>query len=340
MRPQDTSRSRYDLVLIATALVLLSVGAIGAAGAAAQLGEPFPGFLVMRNRVVASVGLSFWPATQGSEIYQQQVVAIDGRPVTSAEEIQEAVRRVAPGTPIQYELRSGDLEVTRTIESRTFALRDFLLLHGLYLLNGLALGAAALVALSVRHRSPGARAVVPLVLTGSLWALSAMDLYGPYRLFRLHAACEALLFAAALHMALGFPNAPRWLERHPALIAVPYLVAGTLGAFYQFGLYEYRGYVTNHLLAITAFGAAMLALIISEVEHYRRPRSLAARERVKILAVGALVALSLPICLTLAELLTGGRAPQNALTLTGFVFPASIGYALIREDWLRPSQLV
>ena len=51
------------------------------------------------------------------------------------------------------------------------------------------------------------------------------------------------------------------------------------------------------------------------------------------------VALALPIFLTVAELATGGRSPQNALTFTGFVFPLSIGYALIREDFVRPFEL-
>jgi hypothetical protein len=334
MSPHRTKRTRNDLLCIATAILLLSVGAIGTLGATAQLGESFPGFLMMRNRVVASVGLAFWPATQGSEIFQHQIVSVDGRLVTDASQVHDAVRAVAPGTPITYGLRSGESEITRTIETRMFGFRDFMLLHGLYLLNGLALGAAALIALSVRERSSGAKAVVPLVLVGSLWALTAMDLYGPYRLFRLHAACEALLFAAALHMAFGFPNPPRWLEKTPGLVAVPYLIAGVLGIFYQLGLDEYRGYVTTHLLAVSAFGAALLALVVSEVEQYHRPRSIAARDRVRILAIGALVALSLPICLTVAEMVTGGRSPQNALTLTGFVFPASVAYALLREDWV------
>ncbi len=322
-----------DRAVIATALLLFAIGAVGAIGAVAQLGEPFPGFLVMRNRVVASVGLSFWPATHGSEIYQHQVVAIDGRAVADALQIQQAVRSVSPGTPLTYQLRSGEREITRTIETRIFGFRDFVLLHGLYLLNGVALGAAALIGLAVRRRSPSARAVVPLVLFGSLWALSAMDLYGPYRLFRLHAACEALLFAGALHMALGFPHPARWVERHPRLIVVPYVVAALLGVFYQLGLDDFGAYVSSHLLAVTAFGAALLVLVVSEIEHYRRPRFPLARERVRVLAVGAMIALSLPICLTLAELLTGGRAPQNAMTLTGFVFPLSIGYALLRDDF-------
>ncbi len=68
MNTQRAPKVRTDILWIGTALLLFATGAVGAIGAVAQLGEPFPGFLVMRNRVVASVGLSFWPATHGSEI--------------------------------------------------------------------------------------------------------------------------------------------------------------------------------------------------------------------------------------------------------------------------------
>ena len=328
-----------DRLFVFVTILLLVVATAGVQGAASQLGESFPGFLILQNRVVASVGLSFWPATHGSEIYQKQIVAVNGEPVHSADAVLVAVRAHEPGTPIEYTLRDGLREETRVIESRTFGFSDLLLLHGLYLLNGLALGCAALVGLAVRNRNHSARAVVPLVLVGSLWALSAMDLYGPWRLFRLHAASEALLFAAALHMALAFPARVRIARRLPWLIGLPYGIAAMLGLYYQVGLHDYGSYVWNHLLAVTAFGIALLALVVSEVEHYRRPMCLRSRERVRILAIGALVALALPIVLTLAEMATGGRSPQNALTFTGFLFPLAIGYALIRDDFVRPFNL-
>ena len=40
--------------------------------------------------------------------------------------------------------------------------------------------------------------------------------------------------------------------------------------------------------------------------------------------------------MTLAEMLTGGRAPQNAIALTAFIFPLSIGYAVLRADLANP----
>ncbi len=321
------------------ASLLLLVGAIGIVEAIGWVGKPFPGFLLLENRVVASVGLSLWPGTAGGEIYQHQVVAVDGQPVRSAQEIQDRVRALPVGSALEYRLRQGDEELVRTIATRLFGAADFALLFGMYILNGLVLGGAALAALSVRKKCPTAGATVPVLLVGALWALSALDLYGPYHLFRLHALCEVLLFPATLHMALGFPEPARCLTRRPWLVWLPYGLAAVLAVAYQLGLHSGGTYVATHLLATTALGIALLVLVSSEVERYRRPTSLAVRERIRVLALGALLALSLPITLTIAESLTGGRAPQNALAFTAFLFPLSIGYAVLRDDLLKADAL-
>lgn len=315
--------------------LLLCVGTLGAAGAASWIGQPFPGFLVLENRVVASVGLSIWPATADGEIYQHQVVRVGDTAVESPHSLHAVVASVPVGTPLAYRFQRGDQEFVRTIETRRFGGSDFVLLFGLYLLNGIVMGGAALVALRARRRMASAAAVVPFLMAGAIWGLSALDLYGPYRLFPLHALAEVMLFPATLHMALCFPQPARCLEGRPWLVSLPYALAGGLAITYLLSLQSVGTYVLTHLAAITAFGAALVVLMVAEVERYRRPTTIDARARIGILAVGALLACSLPICLSLAELLTGGRSPQNAVALTAFLFPLSIAYAIIRDDRLR-----
>jgi hypothetical protein len=321
--------------LACTLAALLLLGATGLAGALSQVGQTFPGFLLLGNRVVASIGLSLWPATAGGEIFQHQIVAVDGAPVERVEEVHAWVRALPAGEPVRYRMRSGEREIVRTIATRAFGWRDFVLLHGLYLVNGLCLGTAGLVALW-RRRDAAARACAPLLLTGAFWVLTALDLYGPYHLFRIHALCEALLFPAALLMALGFPEPARCLQRRPWLPRALYAAAACLAVAYQAGLGNAGAYVATHLLAVTAFGVALVTLVVAEVERLRRPLALESRERLRVVAIGALVALVLPVALTLAEVVTGGRSPQNALALTGAVFPLAVAYALLRGGFPSP----
>ena len=129
-------------------------------------------------------------------------------------------------------------------------------------------------------------------------------------------------------MALGFPSPARCLARWPWLPRALYAAALALALALQIGLQRPDAYVLTHLLAVTAFGLALLVLVVSEVERLRRPA--VRSERVAAVALGALVAFGLPIVLTAAESLTGGRSPQNALALTGVVFPLAVSYALVR----------
>lgn len=303
------------------ALLWLAIAGIGILEARSWLGQPFPGFLVLENGVVASVGLGRWAATAGGEIYQHEVIAVNGRPISGARQLTAQVRSVPVGTPMTYRFRGRGEAFERTHPTRRFEAADFGLLFGMYLVNGLALGGAAFAIRARGGREAASRATFPVLMLASLWALTAMDLYGPYRLFRLHALCEVLLFPAILHMALAFPEPARVVRRWPQAVAVPYAVAAGIGIVYQWGLHRPQAYVAAHLVATSALGASLLFLIGIQIARYLSASSDDTRRRIRVLALGALVALGLPVVLTIAEPFTGGRAPQNALGFTAFLFP-------------------
>jgi hypothetical protein len=141
-----------------------------------------------------------------------------------------------------------------------------------------------------------------------------------------------MLFAPALHMALCFPAPSRRLARWLGLVPAIYAVAGAAALVTLANLHAPKLYTGTHLVATTAFGVALLVVVLAEIERFRRPLSFAVRERIRVVALGAFLALSLPIALTIAELLTGGRSPVNAAALTGWILPAAVAYAVARED--------
>jgi len=51
------------------------------------IGRPFPGFVLIDNRVIASIGLAHWTGTAVPELYQSEVVAVEGQVVQSTADI-------------------------------------------------------------------------------------------------------------------------------------------------------------------------------------------------------------------------------------------------------------
>ena len=117
------------------------------------VGRTFPGFLLLDNRVIASIGLAHWNGR--GDLYQQQVMAVDGHPVSSAVEAYSHVEELPAGTPIHYLLRSPrGVEHEVTVRSQRFELFDWVFLFGAYLMNSVVYLASGLVVWVLRPRAP------------------------------------------------------------------------------------------------------------------------------------------------------------------------------------------
>jgi signal transduction histidine kinase len=323
-----------DPILVVAAVLALGAALAGGLSSTAWMGTTFPGFLLLENRVVASAGLAHWPAVGGGGIYQHEVVAVDGALLSSAEQLFAHVAALPAGSDVTYRLRDDDRETERVIQTRTFGFFDFLLLFGSYLVCGLGLTGAGITVWFLGRRDPAARgSAVSLWIIG-MWALTAMDLYGPYRLFRIHAFLECLLFASTIHLALVFPTRRLPARRFPLIIPIVYAAGFALGLATEIGLQRPAAYVVTHRIAVAAFGASMVVLIGSQLLALFRPESFHARQRVKVLALGTFAALTPQVVLILAAA-SGGHASENLMGWSGVFFPIAIGYAVLRSDLLQ-----
>jgi signal transduction histidine kinase len=327
-------RARDPILWLGAALVL-ATALHGALWSAAWIGRPFAGFLLLGNGVVASAGLTHWPAVRGGDIYQREVAEVDGIPLSAPAQLDGHAQSLPVGTPVTYRFVSGEKSFDRVIPTRLFTGGDWILLFGSFLFAGLGLTGVAVVIRFLRRSDPAARgSALSLWLIG-MWALTAMDLYGPYHLFRVHAFLECLLFAGAFHLALVFPSPRRLAVRIPWLVGALYALAGVLGLWNQWGLHDPETYVRSHRLAVDAFGAAVLTLLVTQIWTFLRPPSFEARQRVKVLALGTVTALAPLFLVSLASAVSGGQAPENLMAWSGVFFPLALGYAVLRGDLLQ-----
>lgn len=324
-----SDRRARRLLLATGALFALLVGVV-AFNSTRWIGRTFPGFLVMANRVVPSIALPEWDARTDA-LFQHQVVGLDDTAVASAAELYARVAAAPPGTLHRYRLRAPSGAVT-TVEApaRRFSGLEYGLLFGAYLSTGIAFVLTGLVVVWLT-RTPASLGLLAQSLTTGLFVVTAADLYGPHWFFRVHVVAESLLAAGFIHLACVFPTDRLGARPRSALAAI-YAPFVLLAAVYQLTLYSPSAYTTTHLVASASHGLGALAITGAVAYDLATSHSPLVRRRVGIVALGTLGAFALPGALMAASALLGGSVPLNAGAFTAFLFPVSLGYAIVTQD--------
>lgn len=320
-------RAKISVALGSAAVGLLA--AVVTFNSLGWIGTTFPGFFVMANGVVPSISLADWEGA--AELFQSQVVAIDGQPVSSARDVYEAVRSRPPGTRFAYTLQKSDGGMlSATVGSRVFSVGDFALIHGGLALNGLAFAAIGLFVLYLKPGSAATYGLLSATLASGVFAITAADLYGPHWFFRLHVLAETFMAPAFVHLALVFPTDR--LRRHQrSLLLAVYAPFVALALYYEWALARPSAYTTAHLLATALHGGAVMVIVACMGDAFRSAPALV-RRRIGIVGLGVAAGVGVPLTLMAASALLGGRVPVNAGVLTAFLFPLSLGYAIVQQD--------
>ncbi len=318
-------------VLVAGALMLLLV-AVVARNATTWNGRTFPGFLVLENRVVPSIALPDWREGPPSKFFQHEVVAVDGVAMASADEVYRRIASAPAGTPFTYTFRGADGAVfTATVPSRVFGAGDMALLFGAFGLLGVAFFLTGAWVAFVAPRAPASLGLLASGVTAGVFAITAVDLYGPYWFVRLHVAAEALLAAGFLHLAAVFPT-DRFGERRRRVIVFIYLAFAALVVVSEAAFERPAAYSTMHLVASASHGVAAILVIVAAVWDYVTSTSALVRRRISVVALGTAAGLLAPAVTMGASGLLGGKVPVNLGVLTGVLFPVSVGYAIVKQD--------
>jgi hypothetical protein len=247
---------------------------------------------------VLSVGRPGWSIEAVPRAFFSQVIAVDGRPITRADEIQAAIADRAPGTPVEYRFRKGADIFAAQVAVQRFTAGDFFAVYGTYAFVGLAYALTGFVVVWRRRRSARvAPAVVAFfVLCQCVGAAlgTAGDVYGPYWLVPLYFAAQCATFASLVHLAISYPQAlgvgTRW--RRIAIVLVHGLALaialGLVVAGDDVALYVPLLYVVYLLLANAIF------LYLAALASGFSPAASVDRRRLRRALLGALAVVVLP----------------------------------------------
>ncbi len=268
---------------------------------------------------------------QHGDIYQHVVLAVNGHPVHTAEELYRLVGQFPPGTLLTYRIEKDDRVSQVVLPSLLFTRTDYVLLFVAYLFNGVAIALIGISVWLLKPRSPASQALCLTGVAAGVFCVTGTDLYFPHWFFRLHVSAEALFPAGLLHLALVFP-VNRLPRRGSFLVGVPYLVSLGLGLTYHVVLYHAARYSLLHSLCMLYAGTAGLTFLGKIIWDYATTASPLTLQRLRVILLAFLTGYAFPAFVMLSAGLTGGTVPVNYAAFTGPVFPLGLGYAIVKHD--------
>lgn len=322
----------HHAVLVAAAVTALVVTTMIGLAAGEWIGRPFPGFFILPNRVIPSIGWEGWSASRDGTIYQRTVIAVDGRAVAGNADAYAAAARHTPGEPVGYTLRQGTTTANVVLASRIFSRVDYWVIFGSYLVTGiLYLWVGVLAAWLLPDRDLG-RALLLLGAAGGVYALTGAGIYDPDADLRIHACAEAFFPATLVYVALAF-------GRTTARAALPFgalawWLSLVLAIPYELLLHQPGAYALVHDTCETYCGIAGLLLGATLIVERARAADYAG-PLLRAAVGGALLGIGVPGMIMTLSGLGGGALPVNLVTATAFLFPLCLGYGLIREHVLQ-----
>jgi len=327
------TRRRRQLWPLLALLVGLPIVASAVRQSLTLLNAPFPGFLLMNNAVVPSVGGYDWPPDKGF-VFHSQVIAVDETPVHGSADVQRYVQARPLGAPITYTFRKGTVIEKRVLASRLFTSGDYLQVYAILLLIAcLSLG-VGVVAGFMQPRTTQARVYLLLSFVGCIYTASAVFLHQPDFIWmtRVYFVAECFFPATLTHLALVFPVERRFSGWRRLWFVVPYSLSAVLTALVLRGFDRQpptlEALHVTYLYTAGCFVFLFGALIYGFWEN-RDPR---ARLRVKAILPSAVLGGALTAFAFTNSAFHGGSFPLQLGLVFVPAFYLSIAYAIVKHD--------
>jgi class 3 adenylate cyclase len=327
--------ARRVLVLLLVVLVLV-ITAIATKNAITWVGKPFAGFLVNERLVLGNIGQYHWTGTKAGLKWPDRVVAANGWPVRSMPDLEAVVREARLAEPITYTIeQEGSLRQV-TVRTMRFDWADLFMTFGLTCLSGLGYMLIGIVVFLLKPDTKVTSAFVVACFFLSLFAIISFDIQSTHWGFiRLYLLVNAFFPAAFFHLSLVFPQPRRVVLTRPWIQLAPYVVSGLLTVPMEL-LYPDPSFLSVYkivrLYAIVGAGAMLAATFAA----YLGDSSILARQRARVVLLGASLAFPVPALAYYLSLFGGQLTPvtiqNNFLAVPILVFPAAVAYAIVKHN--------
>lgn len=194
---------------------------------------PFAGFTVEPTLVVNDASGDAWTGTRAGIRYPMHVVRVNGQPVTTVEEYEAALAKLAIGDsiPILTQFSDGNLELFPSVELTAFPRADLTRLFWIPYLVGLAYLIIGIWIYSLRGRTRPGRALAFFCVATAVACGLLFDLSTTHAAHAFWTLAVSQLGGALISLALRFPREWQPVSRHLWVLAVPYALSILLGVW-------------------------------------------------------------------------------------------------------------
>ena len=266
------------------------------------------------------------------------IVAINGHPYSTFEELFFKIRHEEPGSVNTYTvMRDGKEMEIRIITGRLGLLTVLRRSGPLFVIGFVYFMIGVLVFLmKPRARESWLFLVHTIFLGAMICYQSPSDLLRPLWLFDVRNFIEVFLPAPMMYLALRFPKTRTFLIKQPKLVAFPYLLALTLFVIMRMTSTAYWNIpsMLNHIYNLSVM-LAVLTFLVSMVWNFLRDPSAAVRLQSQAILVGIFIGFFIPVADLLARsYLNVYLFPDPVIGFMLFLtaFPLSIGFTIVKYD--------
>jgi len=240
------------------------------------------------------------------------------------------------GSPVSYKIKRGQKIFEVDIKTMTFTWLDLFMTYGIPFISSLAFITIGMVVFIMKPNTYVSWTLIFSCIFLSLWSITIFDIQSTHFGFiRLYLAANGLLSAAFIHFSLFFPEPRPYLKKHAWIQFIPWLVAGIIVVPLEL-IYPRKGFELFYSLELLYLIVATLAFLYPVAKAYLRPSSPLARQRSKVVLLGAALAFPIPAVAYFSQLMFGSflgiHVLTHLLTIPLILFPASMAYAIVRHN--------
>jgi PAS domain S-box-containing protein len=309
--------------------------------------EPFLGMLVEPTLVLSAFEGKGWARLQFDPPLEQpdRLIAIDGQSVKRYADIAAILREHRVGQQVTVTVvREGGSPRQETITLSKFPLTDMALLFLLPYLAGLVYLGIGVWVYWVQGWGRAGQVFAAFCASVAIMVGTLFEVNTTHRLAILWCTSVPFAAATAMHLALVFPQPPRFVQRFPILRLLPYAPAGYLAFRSVLSVYDTANplsYISdwydNYIFAaVGIFG--LLGMLLYRL--IRAPSPLV-RQQSRIILLGATLGF-LPVIPWILLIVQGNLIPFPTWLYTPLfiLFPLSIAYAILRYRLLDVDRLL